>query len=87
MRAFKSWAPQIFLDKSLWTSCDSFKSTALEPLVFCNSFATNAVVPCSKLKSYSDHAFSVAAPRLWNDRGVARIFQRGGHTVSNIIVI
>ena len=25
------------------------------------------VVPRSKLKSYGDHAFSVAAPRLWND--------------------
>ena len=24
-------------------------------------------VPRSKLKSYGDHAFSVAAPRLWND--------------------
>ena len=25
------------------------------------------MVPCSELKSYGDHAFSVAAPRLWND--------------------
>ena len=25
------------------------------------------VVPCSKLKSYGDHAFSVSAPILWND--------------------
>ena len=25
------------------------------------------MVPRSKLKSYGDHAFSVAAPTLWND--------------------
>ena len=25
------------------------------------------MIPRSKLKSYGDHAFSVSAPKLWND--------------------
>ena len=44
----------------------------------CNSFISDfkslrsssrnlLVIPRSKLKSYGDHAFSVSAPKLWND--------------------
>ena len=57
--------------KALDNLCPSYISDLLETYKPARTLKSSGrkllVVPRSKLKSYGDHAFSVAAARLWND--------------------
>ena len=57
--------------KALNNLCPSYISDLLETYKPARNLRSSGrkllVVPRSKLKSYGDRAFSVAAPRLWND--------------------
>ena len=61
----------LFTFKALSNLCPSYISDLLEtykPTRFLRSSSRNLlVIPRSKLKSYGDRAFSVSAPKLWND--------------------
>ena len=57
--------------KALNNLCPSYTSDLLKTYKPARNLRSSGrkllVVPRSKLKSYRDRAFSVAAPRLWND--------------------
>ena len=57
--------------KALNKLCPSYIRDLLETYkptrILRSSIRNLLVIPCSKLKSYGDHAFSVSAPKLWND--------------------
>ena len=61
----------MFTFKALNNLCPSYISDLLETYKPTRSLRSSSrnllVIPRSKLKSYGDHAFSVSAPKLWND--------------------
>ena len=54
-----------FTFKALNNLCPSYISDLLH--IYRSSSKNLLVIPRSKLKSYDDRAFSVSAPKLWND--------------------
>ena len=71
------WSRGLFLKilfftfKALNNLCPSYISDLLETYKPTRSLRSSSrnllVIPRSKLKSYGDRAFSVSAPKLWND--------------------
>ena len=71
------WSRRLFLNsyfftfKALNNLCPSYISDLLETYKPTRSLRSSSknllVIPRSKLKSYGDRAFSVSAPKLWND--------------------
>ena len=57
----------MFTFKALNNLCPSYISDLLETYKPTKSLRSLLVIPRSRLKSHGDRAFSVSAPKLWND--------------------